>query len=115
MIRNRLNLALNVFSYHSKFTDIPEIRRNAECNSDDKVLSENAKDVFACRKLCEEKPDCYFYIFGKGVNYGWCYWEDPELPKTDDQNVRNKYNKICKKEGWQDDQYDFYQVLSMSI
>ena len=98
-----------IFSYNSKFTDNPIIRDGAECMSSDKALSYDA-DTFECRKLCEEEPKCYFYIVGKEGTpvEGRCYWEKTEIPKTLDQN------KICS-EGWENDNYIFYQALSMSI
>ena len=104
---------MNVFSNNSKFTDYPLIRREAECKSGDELLSKNAKDVFACRTLCNDKAGCYFYLFGRegSTKEGWCWWEKTEIPKTADEN------KICsgKNEGWEEDEYDFYQALSMSI
>ena len=101
---------MNVFSYNSEFTDHPIIKDGETCKAPYELLSSNA-DTFQCRKLCEEKSDCYFYVVEKNREKGKCYWEKPEIPKTLDKN------KICsgKNEGWQAYNYIFYQALSMSI
>ena len=104
---NLFSLALNVFSYSSKFTDYPLIKEDVECKSGDELLG-NVKDVFACRNLCDKKSGCFFYVYGKGSKEGKCYWEKAKRPTTVDKT------KICS-EGWENDKFDFYQALSRSI
>jgi len=87
--------------------DNPIIKDGETCKAPYELLSSNA-DTFQCRKLCEEKSDCYFYVVEKSREKGKCYWEKPEIPKTLDKN------KICsgKNEGWVAYNYIFYQALT---
>lgn len=73
---------------------------NAECSSLDTDLGMQPT-VEACYEVCMHTDGCKFFIFGKGYKLGRCFWEHTET--TD-----------CA-EGWEVDEYDFYEVPLMKM
>ena len=51
-----------------------------------------------CADDCRDLSECRYFIFGTGENEGACLWEKTE-------------NGECQ-EGWEYDQYDFYEMIS---
>ena len=73
------------------------LRKDVECSSPDENLHD-MKYLWECESACNEISDeCKYFIFGKGEKYGGCFWEKTE-------------NAECP-EGWEDDQYDFYEMI----
>ena len=50
-------------------------------------------------KACRKKNGCNFFQYGKGTKKGKCIWETTT-------------GRSCP-EGWQDDDSDFYELISM--
>ena len=71
-----------------------------ECNSDD-VFLDQKESVSECANTCRQIKECNYFIFGNGIKTGKCYWE-----MTEDRNC---------SEGWENDHYDFYELLSTFI
>ena len=73
-------------------------KRGAECKSIDENLGSQVS--FAdCAKACKEKNGCDYFIYGYGSKAKRCWWEKT---KTAD----------CP-EGWEQDEYNFYEMKSM--
>jgi len=72
------------------------IRSNAECKSSDVNLGTATSAQDCANKMKARFPTAQFFIFGKGGKAGRCYKE-------------NTSTAACT-EGWEPDQYDFYQV-----
>ena len=73
-----------------------KVNSGVECVSNDEKLGSFSK-VEECANACRNKTECHFFVYGTGtIKSGWCYWE-----KTS--------NSLCH-EGWEDDDYDFYQL-----
>ena len=74
-----------------------------ECDSDDEKLG-SFDLVEECADACRQKEGCTFFLFGlRRFDTGDCYWE-----KTPDASCRNG-------EGWESDNYDFYELLDYTI
>ena len=73
-------------------------KRGAECKSADENLG-NQVSLEDCAKACKEKTGCKYFVYGYGGKAKRCYWEKT---KTAD----------CP-EGWERDDYNFYELKSM--
>ena len=69
-----------------------------ECNSKDESL-ENQDTVLECSKACREKDGCKYFLYGIGSKEGQCFWEKTESAEC--------------TEGWDNDQYIFYENLGL--
>ena len=74
------------------------MKSGVECNSADEYLGW-FDDVRKCADACKAKSECYYFIFGNGNKWGQCWWE-------------KIWSRNCH-EGWEQDQYDFYEMLGM--
>ena len=73
-------------------------KRGAECKSADENLGSQVS-IADCARACRKKTGCNFFVFGTGSKDGKCYWE-----KTQNTNC---------PEGWDEDDYNFYEMKSM--
>ena len=74
------------------------VRRGAECKSGDENL-ESQVSVADCAKACKEKTGCKYFIYGYGNKAKRYYWEKTQTADC--------------PEGWEQDEYDFYEMKSM--
>ena len=74
------------------------ILSGVECQSEDEKLGK-FNTVLECARACREKNECNYFVFGTGTKAGECYWEKTK-------------NQECP-EGWEFDQYHFYEKTSM--
>ena len=75
-----------------------KLNSGVQCKSDDELLGEYPS-LIECSKACRKKNGCNFFQYGKDTKKGKCIWE-------------NTTGSNCP-EGWQDDDYDFYELISM--
>ena len=73
------------------------IKSDHECTSDDKKLGD-FESLGQCANACKSTSGCNFFIYGKDSKQGRCFWE-----KTSDSSC---------PEGWEEDKYDFYEIIS---
>ena len=73
------------------------IKSGVECNSADEHLGD-LNNIWECANACQEISECKYFISGTGEKEGKCYWEKTE-------------SSDCP-EGWEDDLYDFYEMIS---
>ena len=83
-----------------RFSDYRLLNSGVECKSDDYFLSETWS-LSECANACLQINECNYFIFGNGIKAGKCYWELTEDGKC--------------TEGWENDHYDFYELLSTLI
>ena len=73
------------------------IKSDNECNDNDEHLGDFTS-LKECANACRNKAGCKFFIYGKDSKQGSCWWE-----KTSDSSC---------SEGWEVDEYDFYEITS---
>ena len=73
-------------------------KRGAECKSNDESLG-GQDSVADCAKACKEKTGCKYFIYGYGSKAKSCYWEKTQTADC--------------PEGWEQDDYNFYEMKSM--
>ena len=81
-------------------SDYTLIKAGNECKSSDTQLRSSGT-LEECHQACISQSGCDFFIFGINSNAGYCFWE-----KTS--------SKSCP-EGWESDNYDFYEMGSDDI
>ena len=72
------------------------MKSGVECHSADEYLG-SFTSIHKCANACKAESECYYFVFGIGNKWGQCWWE-----KTD--------SRSCP-EGWEQDQYLFYEML----
>ena len=80
------------------FLDYNLVKSGHECKSADENLGRQVS-IADCARACRKKTGCNFFVFGTGSKDGKCYWE-----KTQNTNC---------PEGWDEDDYNFYEMKSM--
>ena len=72
-------------------------KSGVECHSGDEHLGD-LNSVWECANACQEISECKYFISGTGEKEGFCFWEKTE-------------SADCP-EGWENDLYDFYEMIS---
>ena len=88
----------HIDTHNSNLSDFNLVKSGVECKSGDEFLGKEIS-IAECANACKEKAGCNFFIFGTEIKAGNCYWE--KTPKAD-----------CP-EGWEKDNYNFYEMQSM--
>ena len=78
------------------YADYILIKSDHECKSADENLGD-FESLGQCANACKLMAGCNFFIYGKDSKQGRCYWE-----KTSDSGC---------PEGWEEDKYDFYELI----
>ena len=73
------------------------IKKGHECNSDDEWLG-YVDSVEECAKLCKNKVGCKYFVNGIRGWEEYCWWEKTLFADC--------------AEGWDEDSYDFYEIVS---
>ena len=73
------------------------IKAGHECDSDDKWLG-YVNSLDECATLCKNKAGCKYFVKGTGSWHRYCYWEFTNFADC--------------PEGWDEDSYDFYELVS---
>ena len=73
------------------------MKSGVQCKSDDELLGEYSS-LIGCSNVCRKTNGCNFFQYGKDNKKGKCLWE-----KTSEGNC---------SQGWEDDDSDFYELLS---
>lgn len=73
------------------------LRSGAECSAGDAYLG-GSMTLSACQSACHNTLGCRYFVFGHGAKAGECYHEFTS-------------DAACP-EGWQIDDYDFYQLVT---
>ena len=82
--------------------DVRLVKTSVECKSSDARMGGTSETLTSCAAKCQAAhPNCKFFIIGKGSKAGNCYHE-----KTSDATC---------SEGWEDDQYDFYESIQVQV
>ena len=72
------------------------VKSGAECHSTDQNLG-RFDNLQECSDACLNKNECTYFIYGTGSKAGRCWWE--------------KTHNHCCSEGWENDEYNFYEVV----
>jgi hypothetical protein len=83
------------------------IKKGVECTSADEKLGEDWSEM-ECESECRITPGCQYYIFGTGDNAGKCWWEKTNVGAG--LGIGQDSNPNPCPDGYEDDEYDFYQI-----
>ena len=72
-------------------------KSGVECNSGDNHLGDFAS-IGECADKCHQTPGCNFFVYGHGSREKKCYREQTETADC--------------SEGWQDNEYNFYEIIT---
>jgi hypothetical protein len=77
------------------------LHRHAECISPDVLLGRFPGRLDLCAAACARAAGCHYFIFGTGSKAGSCWRE-------------HTYSGACA-EGWEVDEYDFYELTDQPL